>query len=101
LCPPLQVVTVGLAAIIVAANSFWLQPGDVHAWDILKAFKLYIKSGASALVRGEVISTLSNLAGPYNSPTYKAQLIQIVLNAHKGFGESEPSVSRAGPSSIS
>jgi len=80
--PPLQVLTIGLTAIIVAANAFWLQPGDVNAPTVQNVFTLYIKSGSSDQVKAAVISNLSGLAGPYNAPTYKAQLVQIVLNAH-------------------
>jgi len=98
--PPLQVLIVGLLAIIVAANAFWLQPGDVNALTVQNVFELYIKSGGPDRIRAAVMGTLSGLVGPYNTPLYKAKLVQIALNIHAGFEGSKSSGSIAGPSSM-
>jgi len=97
--PQLQVLTFGLAAIIVAANAFWLQPGDVHALDVESAFTLYITSGASEEVKAAIMSTVSGLTGPYSTPTYKAKLVEIVLNTHMG-SDSKSSGPTPGPSNV-
>jgi len=93
--PPLQVLIVGLAAIIVAANAFWLQPGNVNALTIQNAFGLYMKSSVSDQVRAAVLDAFLGHAGPYDT----TMLVQIVLNNHADL-ESKPSGSMPGPSSV-
>jgi len=98
--PPLQVFTVGLAAIVVAADAFWLHPGNIDVQNIQHAFDLYIESGASDQARVAVLDAYSGLAEPYNTSTSEAKLFQIVLNSLIGLEESKPQGSIPGPSNM-
>ncbi|KDQ14505.1 hypothetical protein BOTBODRAFT_32630 [Botryobasidium botryosum FD-172 SS1] len=87
LSPPLQVFAVGLAAIIVAANAFWLQPGNVYQSNIREALEQYIKSGASSRVQEAIFSSFAEHDGTFNTSACKDKLVQIVLNNHNSMSK--------------
>ncbi|KDQ17903.1 hypothetical protein BOTBODRAFT_29207 [Botryobasidium botryosum FD-172 SS1] len=80
--PPLEALLVGLAIIIIAADSFWIQHGDVNALGINQAFQHYISSGASEHVKAAVLRTFSKPIGSYNTHACNTKLLQIIMDNH-------------------
>ncbi|KDQ14384.1 hypothetical protein BOTBODRAFT_350331 [Botryobasidium botryosum FD-172 SS1] len=80
--PSLEALLIGLAIIIVVANSFWLQPGDVSATGIEHAFQHYVTSGAPENVKAAVLKAFSKPIGSYSIRDCNTKLLQIVLDNH-------------------
>jgi len=78
--PPLQVLNVTSAAVIVAARLFWLYPGGTFVKDVGASLELYVQSGAAYQVNLELLEAFQGAVGWYNTPVHKAAVLQVILN---------------------
>ncbi|KDQ14512.1 hypothetical protein BOTBODRAFT_32642 [Botryobasidium botryosum FD-172 SS1] len=78
--PPLQVLSVGCAAVIVAAKAFWMQPGDTRPHHIASSFNHYMESGAAEDVKVAILKAFQDAPRPYDTSEGKAALLEVVLN---------------------
>ncbi|KDQ15178.1 hypothetical protein BOTBODRAFT_295422 [Botryobasidium botryosum FD-172 SS1] len=82
--PPLEALLIGLAIITVAADSFWIQPGNVNALGIKQAFQHYVTSGASENVKALVLDAFPKPIDSYSTHDCNTKLLQIFINNHIG-----------------
>ncbi|KDQ08299.1 hypothetical protein BOTBODRAFT_37992 [Botryobasidium botryosum FD-172 SS1] len=80
--PPLEALLIGLAVITVAADSFWIQHGDVNASGIEQAFQNYVTSGASEHTKAAVLRAFSKPLGSYSTYACNTKLLQIIMDNH-------------------
>ncbi|KDQ14927.1 hypothetical protein BOTBODRAFT_174437 [Botryobasidium botryosum FD-172 SS1] len=78
--PPLQILVVGCAAVIIAAKSFWKHPGDTRVPHITASAKDYIQSNTAEHVRVAILEAFQDTPGLYDTPEGKAALLQVILN---------------------
>ncbi|KDQ09681.1 hypothetical protein BOTBODRAFT_36790 [Botryobasidium botryosum FD-172 SS1] len=83
--PPLQILSVGCAAVIVAAKAFWVRPGNTMAQHITASSKHYIQSGAEEPARLAILEAFQDNPGPYDTPENRAALQQVVLSNYTSF----------------
>ncbi|KDQ07488.1 hypothetical protein BOTBODRAFT_38787, partial [Botryobasidium botryosum FD-172 SS1] len=82
--PPLEALLIGLVVIAVAADSFWIQCGNVNASGIQQAFQHYVTSGASENVKAAVLKAFSQPIGSYSTQACNTMLLQIIMDNHIG-----------------
>ncbi|KDQ14918.1 hypothetical protein BOTBODRAFT_32281 [Botryobasidium botryosum FD-172 SS1] len=81
LSPPLQILTMGCAAVIIAAKAFWKQAdGDVVASEIRASANKYIHSNTAEHVRVAILEAFQDTPGLYDTPEGRAALLQVILN---------------------
>ncbi|KDQ14858.1 hypothetical protein BOTBODRAFT_32211 [Botryobasidium botryosum FD-172 SS1] len=79
--PPLQILSVGCAAVIVAAKAFWMRPGDTGLGQITDSATQYMESSTADHVRVAILEAFKDTpSGPYDTSESKAALIEVVLN---------------------
>ncbi|KDQ11627.1 hypothetical protein BOTBODRAFT_454114 [Botryobasidium botryosum FD-172 SS1] len=93
--PPLQIISVGcgkciqfsplrfltppLAATIIAAKAFWLQPGDTQKPQIIAASQHYFQSGTAECVRVAILEAFNGALVQYHTPQSVAALEHVIL----------------------
>ncbi|KDQ15019.1 hypothetical protein BOTBODRAFT_32020 [Botryobasidium botryosum FD-172 SS1] len=78
--PPFRLLTPPLAAVIVAAKAFWLQPGRTEPSHIAAASQHYFQSGTAEHVRMAILEAFKDAPVHYNTPEYRAALEKVVLD---------------------
>ncbi|KDQ16453.1 hypothetical protein BOTBODRAFT_249243 [Botryobasidium botryosum FD-172 SS1] len=79
--PPLQILSVGCAAVIIAAKAFWMHPGDIRQQDITVSAEHYMQSSTADHVRLAVLEAFQDAPSRwYNTSEGKAALLGVVLN---------------------
>ncbi|KDQ21315.1 hypothetical protein BOTBODRAFT_198612 [Botryobasidium botryosum FD-172 SS1] len=81
--PSFRLLTLSLAAAIVAAKAFWLQPGKTEAAHITASSKHYIQSGIVEQVRAAILEAFQDNPGPYDTSKGLETLQQVVLKNYK------------------
>ncbi|KDQ07727.1 hypothetical protein BOTBODRAFT_596455 [Botryobasidium botryosum FD-172 SS1] len=78
--PPLQIISVGCAAVIIAAKAFWLHPGDLHPQlQITTASQHYFQSSTAEHVRVAILEAFKDASVHYDTPENVAALGELVL----------------------
>ncbi|KDQ19563.1 hypothetical protein BOTBODRAFT_28140 [Botryobasidium botryosum FD-172 SS1] len=77
--PPLQIISVGCAAIIIGAKAFWLHPGETKPQHITAASQYYFQSSTAEDVRMAILEAFKGPPELYDTPEGKAALLQVVL----------------------
>ncbi|KDQ15227.1 hypothetical protein BOTBODRAFT_31895, partial [Botryobasidium botryosum FD-172 SS1] len=80
--PHIEALLIGLAITTVAADSFWIQPGDVDALGIKQAFQHYVTSGAAENVKAAVLEAFPKHIGSYSTHDCNTKLLQIFMDNH-------------------
>ncbi|KDQ09573.1 hypothetical protein BOTBODRAFT_36975 [Botryobasidium botryosum FD-172 SS1] len=78
--PSLQILSVGCAAIIIAAKAFWINPGDARTMDVTGSAEHYMQSSTADHVRVAILEAFQDAPGPYDTPESKAALLKVILN---------------------
>ncbi|KDQ05971.1 hypothetical protein BOTBODRAFT_279105 [Botryobasidium botryosum FD-172 SS1] len=78
--PPLQILCVGCAAVIIAAKAFWMQPGDIRTSHIAASSMDYIQSGVAEHVRVAISKAFQDIHRLYNTSGSGAALLEVVLS---------------------
>jgi len=79
--PPLQILLMGCAVVIIAAKGFWLKPnGRTRAAEVRASSELYIQSQTPSHVKMAILEAFPGAAGPYDSHQSIKALQQIALN---------------------
>ncbi|KDQ14904.1 hypothetical protein BOTBODRAFT_332648 [Botryobasidium botryosum FD-172 SS1] len=73
--PPLQILIVGCAAVIIAAKAFWMQPSDARASHVIASTDDYIQSCTVEDVKAAILEALQD-----TDELGHATLLQVVLN---------------------
>ncbi|KDQ06263.1 hypothetical protein BOTBODRAFT_39727 [Botryobasidium botryosum FD-172 SS1] len=76
--PPFQVLFVGITAAIIAADSFWLSPGNPSGQLVSTSLAKYFESNTADHVRVVLLEALHNVGGSYTHLDLAA-LQQVVL----------------------
>ncbi|KDQ11474.1 hypothetical protein BOTBODRAFT_35345 [Botryobasidium botryosum FD-172 SS1] len=77
--PPLQIISIGCAAVIVAAKAFWLHPGVTKESHITLASQHYFQSSTAEHVRVAILKAFEGPLALYDTPESVATLQQVVL----------------------
>ncbi|KDQ06548.1 hypothetical protein BOTBODRAFT_39518 [Botryobasidium botryosum FD-172 SS1] len=78
---PLQVLFVGITAVIIAADSFWLSPGNPDGQLVTISLAKYFESSRADHVRVAILEALHKVGGSYDHLDVAA-LQKIALNNH-------------------
>ncbi|KDQ12588.1 hypothetical protein BOTBODRAFT_412702 [Botryobasidium botryosum FD-172 SS1] len=89
--PAQQVLYVGTAAVVVAANAFWM-PG--RASQIKRSLEHCIQSGMEESVRVMMLQAFQGSIGSYDTPAYRVALLQICL-ANQSTPSASPIIERS------
>ncbi|KDQ06972.1 hypothetical protein BOTBODRAFT_39208, partial [Botryobasidium botryosum FD-172 SS1] len=81
LAPPLQVLFVGITAVIIAADSFWPTTGNSNGQKITTSLTHYFQSNRADHVRMAILEAHHNSGGSY-APLSEASLEQVALKNH-------------------
>ncbi|KDQ07087.1 hypothetical protein BOTBODRAFT_226046 [Botryobasidium botryosum FD-172 SS1] len=76
--PSFQLLTVSLAAVMIAARAFWVKPGDTQAPHITASSKHYIQSSTAERVEEAIVEAFQGIPGLYDTPESIAALQQVV-----------------------
>ncbi|KDQ14892.1 hypothetical protein BOTBODRAFT_32254 [Botryobasidium botryosum FD-172 SS1] len=89
--PPLQILCVGCAAVIIAAKAFWMHPGDIQKSHITASSVDYIQSGTAEHVRVAISKAFQDMPGLYGTSKSAAALLEIVLSNQISHAANSPS----------
>jgi len=86
--PPLQILAVGCAVIIVTVKAFWKgSPGYIWSDHIIASSQDYIQSNTAEHVRVAILEAFQDTPGLYDTPEGKAALLQVILNNQMSIGD--------------
>ncbi|KDQ12884.1 hypothetical protein BOTBODRAFT_34030 [Botryobasidium botryosum FD-172 SS1] len=85
LAPPLQVLFVGITAVIIAADSLWPTSGNSGRQQIATSLAHYFQSGRADCVRMALLEALHSSGGP-SAHLSTASLEHIALNNYQSSG---------------
>ncbi|KDQ11630.1 hypothetical protein BOTBODRAFT_35289 [Botryobasidium botryosum FD-172 SS1] len=77
--PALQIISVGCAAVIIAAKTFWLRSGTTYNKHIITASQEYFQSSTAGHVRVAILEAFKGASVLYDTPESVAALEQVVL----------------------